>query len=453
MAFSDKVLPLLCCQSCNAGFEFKHAEPSRLGRGEFGVLTCKCASYPVIDGIPVIQQGRVGMFEHTTGQAQTDGATPTELVQLIESGQSDDALMRCLAPPSRIAWLRLLGWRLSTSSPAARLNSWQSKRAITEVLESRDSITARDVLRFFFGYDALGGPDVGDYFILRFGQPRWVAAVALLERVASGPKPVLDVACGVGHLEHYLTKRANPVDAIGVDINFYHVWIARHWIAPHADYVCCNVTEGLPFQSGTFSATMVSDAYHYFPQRDRFNSEIDRVGTDGPIVLTRVGNRAMMPNEGSEVSLREYLLELGDRETRAFSEESLVRDYLARRNPLDRQGETPEWLEHCKWFSFVSNVSSARPAPDRTDGKWPHSVGRIGVNPIYGESDSASGTALRFRFPRPWYAYENHQMLEYHPRRAELDSEDRRLLRAGGWSGSLEQLLRQFVLIGLPDRF
>ncbi len=24
-------------------------------------------------------------------------------------------------------------------------------------------------------------------------------------------------------------------------MNFNHVWIARHWVAPAAQYVCCNV--------------------------------------------------------------------------------------------------------------------------------------------------------------------------------------------------------------------
>jgi hypothetical protein len=83
----------------------------------------------------------------------------------------------------------------------------------------------------------------------------------------------------------------------------------------------------------------------------------------------------------------------------------------------------------------------------------PHSVGKISLNPIYAEAYVEGTIKLQFRWPGTHFAYENHQMKEYHPGRATLDAKDRKVLEAGGWNDSLEQLLRQFVLIGLPDRY
>jgi SAM-dependent methyltransferase len=194
-----------------------------------------------------------------------------------------------------------------------------------------------------------------------------LAALALAANLTRSTKPVLDVACGVGHLDHYLTRRRQQVPLVGVDMNFFQVWIAQHWIAPTAQYVCCNVAEGLPFCSDCFSAVVVSDAYHYLPRRDQFNREIDRVAPNQMIVLTRVGNAAVMPNEGSELSLLEYLKELGGRSVQVFSEESLVQDYLARRNPLSRKAEEPARLEHCKWLSFVCNAPAEASLPPLQD--------------------------------------------------------------------------------------
>jgi SAM-dependent methyltransferase len=373
---------------------------------------------------------------------------------LIAQGRGNEALVQCLAPPVRTPWVRLLG-RLQKSSKS-KLARWQGRREMAKLLSDRDSSSARDVLRFYFRKKTLGevGSIWGDYFVYRIGQPRHLAALALASNVTANAKPLLDVACGVGHLEHYFTRRRQHVPVVGVDMNFFQLWIAQHWIAPTAHYVCANVADGLPFCSDSFSTVVVSDAYHLLPRRDQLNREVDRVAPNQMIILTRVGNRGVMPAEGSELSLLEYLKELEGRPVQVSSEESLVRDYLARRNPLGRQAEEHARLEHCKWLSFVCNA----PAEDSLttplqDEPYPHSVGRISLNPIYAQALVGGTTKLQFRFPGTWYAYENHQMLEYHPRRATLDATDRKVLEAGGWTDSLERLLRQFVLIGLPDRY
>lgn len=323
---------------------------------------------------------------------------------------------------------------------------------MSKVLASRDSLSARYVLQFYFRQEPLGS-GTGDYFIHRVGQPRFLAALAVASTLAPDEKPILDVACGLGHLDHYLTCRGRRSPVIGIDMNFYHVWIAKHWIAPSAQYACCNVSDGLPFCDEALSAVVVSDAYHYLPMRDRFNAEVKRVAPGRPMLLTRVGNSEVMPNEGSESSLAGYLGEIGGRQIRVFSEESLVRDYLLRRNPLGRQDELTESLERCKWLTFVCNPTAEASAVQPEEEPYPHSVGRIGVNPIYRSLADNGRTRLTFQFPAPWFAYENHQMLEYHPRRAMFESADRTVLEAGGWNDSLERLLKQFVLVGLPERY
>jgi SAM-dependent methyltransferase len=449
MTFADHLLPLLRCQVCGGRFDFTPVVPPRFARAEFGILTCGCAKHPVVDGIPILQHGPVGMFEHTTGATQVEGVTPAELVRLIATGRGSEALVQCLAPAWRPRWFRVLEQRLSKLPKLAR---WRGRQEMEKVLANRDSRTARDILRFYFRRETLG-PEVGDYFIHRFSQPRYLAALALTSNLTPSRKPVLDVGCGVGHLAHYLTRRRQPVKLIGVDMNFFQVWIAQHWVAPLARYACCNVADGLPFCSDSFSAVVVSDAYHYFPRRDQFNGEVDRVAPGRMIVLTRVGNRAVMPNEGSEVTLGEYLKELGGKPVQVFSEEGLVRGYLNDRNPLSRQGEEPGSLEHCKWLAFVCSAPAEAMKSRPQNEPCPHSVGRISLNPIYAQEIVGGTTKLGFRFPGTWYAYENHQMREYHPGRATLDSQDRKVLEAGGWNDSLERLLRQFVLIGLPDRY
>ncbi len=320
------------------------------------------------------------------------------------------------------------------------------------LLRKRDLLTARDVLGFYYTGETLSA-DMGDYFILRFGQPRHLAALALLSNLDEADRPILDVACGCGHLDHYLTCRPHPFRVIGVDLNYYHVWLARHWVAPRGHYICCNVADGLPFRPNSMSATIVSDAYHYFPKRAHFNREVERIAPGCIKILTRVGNRAVRPNEGAELSFREYLAELGGANIRTFSECRLVRDYLARRDPFGSEPESESALEGSKWLAFVINPPAKPIAVPARGALWPHAVGHVGLNPIYAKSVVAGETRLWFKFPRPWYAYENHQMLEYHARLATISATDIQMLQSGSWNSTLGELLDQFVLIGLPDRF
>lgn len=453
MPLADTLLPLLRCPFCKGRFTFSAVPQPALAAAECGVLACQCGSFPVLDGIPIIQTRPVGMFEHTTGAAQVAGVAPARLVDLIRRGQAADALLECLSfpilPP---AISRSVGHRMSTGAAATRLARWRCKRLIeSRILKRRESVSAIDVFRFYQDHSPLFH-ELGHYFNLRFCQPRHLAALALLANVPAGPRPVLDVGCGLGHFEHYLSERRDPVAALGVDMNFFHVWIARHWVAPRSHFVCANVADGLPFADGAGAAVLCSDAYHYFPDRPSVLAEMARCAPGRPIVLSRVGNAAVMPNEGNEQRVGEYLSEIGHGDARAFDESDLLRAYLSRRNPLTESAGDPRRLEHNKWLSFTWNLQAAGEDPREED--WPHAAGRLQINPVYRVRATPDGGAkLRFEFPSAWYAYENHAMLSYHPRAATLTAGQLSLVRGGRFDHTFNDLVAQFVLIGLPQRF
>src|ERR1700687_692523 len=95
-------LARLRCSYCQTGFTFKPATPG------FGILTCSCDHWPVVDGIPVLQRTPLGVHQHTTGDAQTAQTDYKQLVGLIADGQETEALVRCLTFPMKLA--RLARW-------------------------------------------------------------------------------------------------------------------------------------------------------------------------------------------------------------------------------------------------------------------------------------------------------------------------------------------------------
>ena len=398
----------------------------------------------------------VGMFEHTGNEAQVAGVSPQRLVALIEAGACDDALLECVGYPaiSQLA-TRLLGWRLSRGAPAIRLARAQGKwRARQQLLARRDTSSATEVFRFFYGPESPLDAAVGDYFSLRFGQPRHLVAVCLLAQLPPEDKPLLDIACGCGHLDHYLTSRLDPLSVVGLDLNFFHLWIARYWISPGAAFVCANAAEGLPFADDSFSATICSDAYHYIPKREQLNADIRRCAPGRPGIITRAGNSGVMPNEGRECTPEGYVEEIGARDIHIWSESALLQCYLERRGPFELAQEDERTLAHSKWLSFFWNLPRQVQDKPQQAHHWPHAVGVLGINPIYRRIDTAAGQMeLRFEFPSIWYAYENHGMLTYHPRRVLLSRAQLESLRAHRFEPDFPDLIEKFVLLGLPRRF
>jgi SAM-dependent methyltransferase len=448
------LLPILRCQRCRGSFAFSEAAPAATARAEFGVLRCSCSAYPVVDGIPIIQHGAVGMFEHTTGTAQVAGVTPAQLVGLIERGATIEALRECLCVPVFPSLLRkLLGWRLSHGALATKLARKLGKQRVDELLRERDRISAIELFDFFYQSDSPLDEVVGHYFNLRFGQPRHLAALSLLQNVPADGKPLLDIACGGGHLDHYLLARRDPLPIVGIDMNFFHLWIARHWVAPAGLYVCADASDGLPFADDSFSATFCSDAYHYIPNRKQLHQEIERCAPGRLGILTRVGNAEVMPNEGQERTVAGYLEDIGAPDGRALTEATLLRCYLSRRNPVLEKPDDPEDLARSKWLSFVWNLPARLRDTSDAARDWPHATGTLRLNPIYRRVRTPEGLQLRFDFPSIWYAYENNGMMAYHPRRLVLEQSQLDALRAERADDSFEKLVSQFVLLGMPARF
>mgnify|MGYP002082165086 FL=1 len=398
------------------------------------------------------------MLEHTLAVPQTEGIEIAELVAMLEAGRTREALMRCVAyadlPRS---WSQLLGWRLSRGA----LGSWLGRsrggrRFAAQVVDRRDVASAYDVLRAYYASGGPLDPALGHYFKHRFCQPRHLAALALAQCISSdGSRAVLDIACGIGHLAHYLAHRRTPAPAVGLDMNFYQLWIARHWMCPTAQFVCADASEGLPFADDSLAACVCSDAYHYIGHRDRLLAEIERCAPARMCVLTRVGNANVMPNEGKEEDLESYRREFNCEDLFIFDEDQLVRCYLEQSDPLSQEPREPSDLARSKWLSFVWHAQ--RDADRRThlaEASRPHAVGKLEINPIYECRQTSHGDIeLVFRFPGVWFAYENHAMLSYLPRRTMMTKEQLAAVAARPDSPSLRELINSFILLGMPERF
>ncbi len=362
----DWFVSLLRCPGCREGFSFTpvtaRAASSDAGSGRYGVLQCTCSRYPVIDDVPVLMKGPVGIVSHWNDGMIHSGPTSAELVASIERGATTEVLIDCLAFPRRYPLQGRLSRRhLWPDALGRRAGLAQTRSGLRKLLErDQGGLLAQDVFEFFYSRRSGNNTYLAEYFLNRFVMPRYLSAMALVQRLPASDQPVLDIACGYGHIEHYLTRRRRSTPTIGIDFNFYQLWGARRCVAPDARFVCCDASAPLPFADDSFSGALCSDAFMYLPDKPQLLGEVDRIAPGRPAIFTRVGNKSVgppNPRHGGELLPEQYWDLFGRDRTRHFADATLWKDYLARRNPLHR---APGSLEDLAWEKYLTFVATRR---------------------------------------------------------------------------------------------
>jgi SAM-dependent methyltransferase/uncharacterized protein YbaR (Trm112 family) len=433
----DSLVPRLRCPACGAPLALDRVPQPDPEAGDCGVLRCPCAAdYPVLDGVPVLRTGALDRRSIADDRALAPGPDVADVVSAVVDGRALDALVDLLAAPlcpwplHKIGALR----RLSLREPLRSAGLALRRRRVRAMLRQRDRLTAEDWLATFYWH----APEVYDpfnYFFFRFGTPRHLATLGLASVLPDSVSPVLDLACGYGHLAHALTAEGRAV--AGLDQNLHQAWLARHYVAPAAAFVCADASRPLPFADGAFASAVCSDAFHYVRDKGGAVAELDRVSDGGPLLFPTVGNALVSEPDGHELAPDAYETLFDGWHVRITSDDTLFERY--------RDGLGPDLSDSAaeagpsKWLS----IAATRGDPEALlrdhgplDG-WPHAAGRLALNPLY-EPD---GDRHVLQLPSPWYEAEHGRLCDYMPP------------VVGDGEEPTPGLVAQAVFVGLPERY
>jgi SAM-dependent methyltransferase len=285
-----------------------------------------------------------------------------------------------------------------------------------------------------------------------------VCSQAVLEAVGQDrrcfARRVLDVGGGAGHLTRSLGQLAGPgTEVVLADVALWKVWLAKRFVAPACQPVCCDANAPLPFAGGAFSLAVCSDAFHYVWSRRLLAAELVRaVGPDGIVLLTHLHN-LLCENVSAGMPLapgdyRNLFERVG---TRLFKESDVFAAVLDHR-PVDLSpeyadedlsGEPALILLATRLMGFFRRYE--RPPPGCA------AVGRPGMNPLYAVEED--GRVLKLRFPSPAYEAEFAACKRYLPDRVAWGEDRQARLRAGVLDGELTALARRRVLLDLPAAY
>jgi SAM-dependent methyltransferase len=235
------------------------------------------------------------------------------------------------------------------------------------------------------------------------------------------------------------------------------LYVAKQFIAPEAEYVCCVGDAALPFADGAFAVAFCSDAFHYFANKVTASRELKRLTQDGGTIITawmhNVHFRA--PHDGLPLPPEGYEALMADIPYRIVPDSDVLARYLRKEGPPLARSAGSERLAR---EPLVSIVASRRTELFRDHGmfqEWPHAEGRLDINPLYAIDRQGSNRDIRLRraFPSDYYAREHAESAGYLPEAVTTDSQTLADLAAGNRTAEVERLAAQFVAVGMPVHY
>jgi uncharacterized protein YbaR (Trm112 family)/ubiquinone/menaquinone biosynthesis C-methylase UbiE len=464
-----KLLDHLLCPFCGGDIIIKRSLQQENAALLYGLLTCDgCNSlYPVVEGIPIMMppDKRFGVFAISGIKSfYKKGISVVEICSALENDDIEKV---------KEAVVYFVPYPIYTLSKYADILGDLGKRAIRKIMRNSlfDRIRTRYTKEVFENdkttmYEAMGvyyqDHELFNYFFYKFGQPRFLTTLGTAS-IFDSQKPLLDIACGQGHLLHFLTQKNTGRMSIGIDRNFFQLVLAKRYIAPEGQYICAEADEKLPFRKDTFAGIICSDAFHYFPHKISCIQNLKEIMQDnGTIILNRVGNQYVSPNEGMELTPDGYLNLFNPMSARMAGENSLLDSYLDKRKPDLSQPNDSARFKDQKWLTVVASDNKEVFRDYGPFDEWPHRVGDLALNPLYKKtgSDNNGKEHYKFSYPSDWYAFEDALWQTYAPEEVTIPKDllnslngDHHSSSEDQWKSAIDKYIDEFVIMGFPEKY
>jgi uncharacterized protein YbaR (Trm112 family)/SAM-dependent methyltransferase len=405
-----ETLEILRCPFC--GTRLTLVENAALDRDDHhvraGVLGCECCAFPIVAGIPVL----------------IASDTARNAMHLLEAGKSDEALHMLLD---------LSGERVV---------------AFERFRRSGDAMTYREGVR------VLSVDAEAEYFVYRFSDPTFRVGRAVVQATGwmmqRGGR-YIDLCGGSGHLTRSMMSDRPAVLA---DVFFWKLWLAKTFVAPECEPVCCDANSPLPFARDTFSMVVLSDAFPYLWHKRLVADEMMRLaGNDGVIVMPHLhSSLGWNWTAGMPLTPAAYRDLLEPHQPRLFRDSRLLDQVLEGYLDLTTS-EKPEAMEGEPSLVIVASRSNA---PFRKVAlPWaPPALDTLIVNPLYRVERHGHESVLTLTFPTEEYADEFAAAKRYLPETLTLpgDLTQRPDVRLIG-NERFEELCRRLVFISAPEHY
>lgn len=288
--------------------------------------------WPQIDGIAFLRAGRESMA--------------TEAVALLRRGERTEALALLLT---------------DVDDFAANAPERVAAMAVANDVATRQCSAVQAMRRLAFGA-------VADYFAMRPSTPTFVSGIELLANHVDDHRPVIELACGLGHFLSHLARHG--VGCAGCDVTFSKLWLGRRFLLPvHVPLVCADISGGHTFAATCRSDVTVfcHDAFYFLPDKPRAARRLEALAGAGGQVL--LGHVHLVGHDhagiGGELLDAEGYARLFSSASHVYEDAALVRAWSTRSEAVPVAAES------------LSGREAMAMATGRTKGRSPMSALRL----------------------------------------------------------------------------
>ena len=365
------------------------------------VLAADGEAWPVVEGIAFLRADRVGMARAAVGLIEAgDIVGATALLLTDQDPYAPDP------PPGIDECARLVGDAACSFREAMR--------------------------RLAFGR-------VADYFAHRWTDPTYLSGLALLDetRTRGADRPLLELAAGVGH---FLRAAALAgVEAVGADLVFAKLWLARRFVCPQARLVCFDAAAPWPLADDAYAEVFCHDAFYFLPDKPGIAARMRRVvGAQGSIAIGHAHNAsADNHSAGQPLTVEAYAALFPG--ARLFDDRELTRAFAEARPPEAADAMS---LATVPALSLLCRDAAMDAVARHRFGIASEST-RLRLNPLY----RRAGSEARIVWPSPRYEQEYAALATYPmhwdgPDEIEPDQDT-----------ATQALIRRRVYVDLPPRW
>lgn len=300
--------------------------------------------WPVVASIPWLRVGRDDVRERA--------------VAALDAGDLDGAAVVLLADAD--------DWWDEPPPPASQLRAALRAGTLSEAVE------------------LVGLGRVGAYFRHRWSDPSWLAALALTAAHPPADRPVVDLACGAGHLLRHLALHGHR-DLIGIDVVFAKLWLARRFVLPPGApvaLICADLTAPWPLLPPARPRYVAChDALYFLPAKEAFVAAAHMHAGEGGAVLLGHCHNALHPAGAAGLPLDPDGWAALLPGARCYAEEELTAAALAVRAPRSAKPTVMEGTE-----ALGLALDGAAEPPDLAL-LGPAPGARLRPNPLYSTAD------------------------------------------------------------------
>jgi SAM-dependent methyltransferase len=428
-ASAISVLSTLHCPYCGSSLESETGKPAGPSI-EYGTVRCACHTYPIVEGIPILQ--------HMDGLDR--------VLAFVRAGERKRALLEAF-DVFRIRWARQTPWHRAGYYLGCR------------------RLVSGNGLTFEGGAQLVRQPRVfADYLVHRYANPSFLAAIGpmmRLEQLADRPASstgctrVLDLACGAGHATFLMTLLHPNLSVISVDQDFVSLYLAKRFLVPDGTFVCYDVEASSPFPADFFDAIFCLDAFHYFKSKKAVVSELRRTSRTDALWLFPHLHNALQHNlvAGLPLSPEKYLECFDLPDARLFDEAEILMA-LSQRRVDDLETPLPGTrLDRTPTLTLMRGGCGTRCRRQQFPSRSYMSRHLLTVNPIYRGAWQGDALDLQLAWPNDTIRRECSSVTAILPSEWRLRKADLRGLRGPDAEidcESLARLVARFILVPVP---